>query len=443
MRFRTAAGVQRRLSLGTFPEISLASARTKAAKALTSVAEGGDPVTEKKQERAEAQTARQETVEGLGERYFAEAAKGRHRRNSRPKRPSTLALERSYFDRIIVPQMGKRPVAEISRSELQELINRVEDHESPSAAVQCRNVLRQLFTFARWLEVTNANPCAFLQVPAFKARERVLTDDELRTIWNACKVPVELDGAAVSAGTAIAIKLAAVTVQRRSEIALMHTSEIDRGARTWTIPGKRTKNHRTHIVPLSDLALELIDKAVALNRTADGKPYDGYVFPSPRDASKPITPAAITRAFRRIREALKLSDLRPHDFRRTGATALTSERLGVPRFIVSQVLNHASDSGDSAVGTATYDRNSYLAEKRRALERWADRLTSAGACLRRLFGCVDGTQEPRPVPVGRRVTFEPPPAELQVLGDGGSKPMPFLNLKPRIAVVRIAVMMSN
>jgi hypothetical protein len=51
--------------------------------------------------------------------------------------------------------------------------------------------------------------------------------------------------------------------------------------------------------------------------------------------------------------------------RRTGATALTSERLGVPRFIVSRVLNHASDTGDSAIVTATYDRNSYLAEKRR------------------------------------------------------------------------------
>jgi len=60
--------------------------------------------------------------------------------------------------------------------------------------------------------------------------------------------------------------------------------------------------------------------------------------------------------------------------RRTGATALTSEAIGIPRFIVSQVLNHSSDAGDTAAVTAVYDRNAYLPEKRRALNAWAAHL---------------------------------------------------------------------
>lgn len=149
----------------------------------------------------------------------------------------------------------------------------------------------------------------------------------------------------------------------------MHLSEIDRQKRTWTLSPERTKNWRGHVVPLSDLALELIDAALAV-RPGESE----YVFPSPRNHCKPINPQALTRAFIRMKKALDLGDIRPHDMRRTGATNLTSEALGFPRFIVSKVLNHASDTGNSAAVTGVYDRNEYLPEKRRALDAWALRL---------------------------------------------------------------------
>ena len=75
-----------------------------------------------------------------------------------------------------------------------------------------------------------------------------------------------------------------------------------------------------------------------------------------------------------MRDTLKMVDMRPHDFRRTGATNLTGERLGFPRFTVSKELNHASDTGNAATVTSVYDRNEYLPEKRRALDAWAIRL---------------------------------------------------------------------
>jgi len=169
---------------------------------------------------------------------------------------------------------------------------------------------------------------------------------------------------------AIAIRLAAVTLQRRSEVVGIHTREIDRGNRTWSIPGERTKNHRTHMVPLSDLALELVDTALA----AVGS-ESGFLFPSPRDRERTIQPNALTFAFARLAAHVGIKDARPHDLRRTGATNITSERIGIPRFIVSRVLNQMSDRGGAAAVTGVYDRNDYLPEKRRALDAWAALLT--------------------------------------------------------------------
>lgn len=73
----------------------------------------------------------------------------------------------------------------------------------------------------------------------------------------------------------------------------------------------------------------------------------------------------------RLRAATKIPNATPHDFRRTGSTNLTTERLGFPRFIVSRVLNQLSDTGGAGTATAIYDRNEYLPEKRRALDAWA------------------------------------------------------------------------
>ena len=378
IRYRTEGGTQRRLSLGKYPAVSLASARTNALDALSQIAKKTDPADAKKIEQAEARAAKLSTIQGLGDRYFTEATKGRHRPNARPKRQSTIELERGYFDRLVLPGLGKRPVAKITRAEIQDFINQIADETSPSAAVQCRNVLRQIFTFARWMEVASDNPCEFVHVPSFASRERTLTDEELRAVWHTCLDPTKCEGLNLSEGVALAIRLAAITLQRRGEVTGIHTDELDFNTMTWTIPKHRTKNNRTHVVPISDEALAIINSATDVLLKfgiADGtQAYSGYLFPSPRDKTKPITSPALSKAFRRIRTALELDNIRPHDLRRTGATALTSEAIGIPRFIVSQVLNHSSDAGDTAAVTAVYDRNAYLPEKRRALNAWAAHL---------------------------------------------------------------------
>jgi integrase len=158
-------------------------------------------------------------------------------------------------------------------------------------------------------------------------------------------------------------------------VAGLHTQEIDFDKALWTIPGSRTKNKRTHIVPLPDLALSLIREAIALCPHETDQPYEGYLFPSPRKPGLPVEPHALTRAFGRLTEATSVENARLHDLRRTGATHLTGESLSVSRFIVSQVLNHISDTGGSSAVTAVYDRKAYQAQKRNALDAWATLLS--------------------------------------------------------------------
>ena len=371
-RYRLVSGKQKRISLGKFPDVPLSEARGRVVQKRAEVAAGGDPAAEAKNARATARQAlEKETFQEVGQWYFRECQAGRHRPNlKRPKRQSTIQLERYYFDRHIVPEFGDSRLDELKRATVQAFVDRLGDDFSLSTARQCRIILHAIYVFAQRREITDVkNPCEFVTVAATGPRDRVLSDTEIHAIWTALKPPIDIDGAAISASVGYACLLATVTLQRRGEVTGMRLDEIDRDQRLWTIPGKRTKNHRTQVVPLSDLALDLIDAALSVRNSESA-----YVFPSPRDPSKPIQPAAMTRAFGRLKKALNLGDIRPHDLRRTGATNLTSERLGFSRFTVSKVLNHASDTGGAAAVTGVYDKNEYLAEKRRALDAWSVRL---------------------------------------------------------------------
>ena len=389
LRYRTQEGEQRRQTLGSYPEVGFADARTSAEIALGAVAGGADPAKARRAAKVAAKARKLSVVTDLIESYFDAAAKGKHRRNARPKRPSTLADERSYFDRFIKPRIGGRPIADLSRAEVQRLIDDIEVN-SPAGARITRNVIRQAFNYAIMQEAADRNPAARINVMKWTDRERVLSDAELRTVWNACADSKGIAGLDLAPGTALALRLALVTLQRGGEVCGIHAREIDRARKLWVIPGRRTKNHRTHVVPLPDAALEILADAFALTTGRRSDSWTGFAFPSPRDKRKAMTRPALSRAMLRLcaHKAVGILDAKPHDFRRTGSTNITGERIGIPRFIVSRVLNQISDTGGAAVVTGVYDRNEYLPEKRRALDAWAARLADIVSGDRRTSNVV-------------------------------------------------------
>lgn len=365
-RYRNAANRQCRVTLGRYPMISLADARLKAKQLVGDVASNIDPVAERKIEKARLAAEALRKVDGLADAYFEDAALGLHRNNAQPKRESTLSAEKWMYEKQIKPFFGDVSLASLTKADIQAFVSK-QSRNAPSNGRHCRNILRQFLSYAVRKELVPVNVALDIQVQAVQARDRVLNDDELRAFWSACKVPSKVDGLQLSVEMSIALRLASVTLQRGGEVCGMHTDEIDLDTKLWTIPASRMKTKRVHLVPLSNQAIELIQETVALNG-------EGFIFPSPRDKGKHIDRRALSRAMNRMCELLNINNATPHDLRRTGATNLTSECVGIPRFIVSQVLGHSGDTGGGAAITGVYDRNDYLKEKRRALDAWALRL---------------------------------------------------------------------
>jgi integrase len=187
--------------------------------------------------------------------------------------------------------------------------------------------------------------------PGSKPRERVLSDEEIRTLWNG--LPEALGK---SASCQRIIKLCLVTGQRVGEVAGMRKAELN-GA-TWTIPGSRTKNGHTHTVPLSPLAIKII-----------GTPEE-VVFPNLQGHS-PLPASAVARTITRAQERFGIAQWTAHDLRRTALTQMA--KLGVAPIVLGHVANHRTTT-KAGITLGVYVQHAYEREKREALELWANRL---------------------------------------------------------------------
>ncbi|OGT07868.1 MAG: hypothetical protein A2X78_04155 [Gammaproteobacteria bacterium GWE2_37_16] len=159
----------------------------------------------------------------------------------------------------------------------------------------------------------------------------------------------------------VTLKLQLVTAQRKGEVVGAEWDEFDFKNARWTIPASKAKNGNNNIVPLSELALELLQELKTLSNGSK------WLLPSPR-GDKHIIPTAIDRALRNnINKFKDVKPFTPHDLRRTAASHMTA--LGVSRLVVSKLLNHVENSV-----TAIYDRHSYDKEKRAAVDAWSEKL---------------------------------------------------------------------
>ncbi len=345
-------GKPRRMTLGTYPSLGLASARVKHAQAKETLEKGQDPGTlHVERRRAERQA---ETIQNLVDEYLEKWA--------RPRKRSAAEDER-MLNKDVIPVWGKRKARDIRRRDVILLLDGIVERGAPIAANRTLGVIRRMFNFAVARDLLDATPVAMVKAPAKEnQRDRVLSADEMRTLWNG------LDDAAMTSAIKLVLKLQLVTAQRKGEIIGAALSEFDFEDKAWTIPAERAKNGIAHKVPLSPLALGLVEKAKSLAGESD------RLFPSKREDGH-IDPKAVNYALRRALDGanngegptINLKNLTPHDLRRTAASGMTA--LGINRLVVSKILNHVESSI-----TAVYDRYGYDAEKRHALEAWAAHL---------------------------------------------------------------------
>ncbi|AWN39649.1 tyrosine-type recombinase/integrase [Methylobacterium durans] len=392
-RFRDKlSGKAQRLTLGQYPDLSLAAARARADEARRRVSEGGSPIRDRKAAKQVAEEresdAKAHAWETLAELYLA--------KHARPKKRSVGEDER-MLKLHITPVWAGRDFRTIKRPDCIALIEGVAETRKLALANRLRPLLSKIFKFAIDRDMIDASPALALPKAAEDvARDRVLTDAEIRLLWDATA-----GDAPFSPTVALALRLILVTGARPGEVAGMQEGELtdlhDQAKAVWRIPASRMKGKRPHVVPLTPIAIEIINDArsitEAINSRRSEDPESGpsssadwFIFASPRGmpGAKPIDANALARAMSRLLPWFAKRKSRyegerayhswqarpptPHDLRRTAATKMRS--LGVSVSDVQAVLGH---SRRDVLGIH-YDWHDALPEKRRALTLWAGEL---------------------------------------------------------------------
>ena len=385
-----AAGKNSERILGRWPQTLQPKALAEAVK-LREVALTADPADVKRRERLERTAARGEakarkanTFQALADKYLTASERGTFRGSGqdRPKAAGTLAKERQYLRKHVLPRLGSRPLADITRREIKGHLEEIAEQSGDSATNSCLEVIRRVFAYGRDKELIETNPSLEIARRKTPPRDVVASDEGLRTLWLALE-EAKADRTFKNVGTkpsdgyatAAALQLSLLTLQRRGEIVRIRRGDVDLDKRLWVIPAMNKKERRKGLVPLSPWAADILTEAFE-------RSGGDWAFPGVKDGRKRgqgakgkepeghLMPKTVTRFMARVRERTGVGEITPHDLRRTGRTRLTGEELQIDEMTAERVLNHSVGSRQQNA----YDWNAYLAPKRNALEAWAGEL---------------------------------------------------------------------
>ena len=346
-----AAGQTRRVPLGSVDAISLATARTAAARVMGQVAMGTDPAADRKAAAESAKVAAARERMTLAQLVADWERLHLVHRSARYRMDTTTTMKRHLGD------WWGRPAGQLERRDVVAIVDRV----TPAVGRSLAGYGRACFAWAGRRGSVSGNP--FLELPVAPSnvqRDRVLTDAEVAAVWYAagdCAAPY---GAIV--------RLLLLTGQRRDEVRGMAWPELSDDLSVWTIPGARTKNNKPSVVPLPALARAIVrERLEAMRGTRRGLVYPGE--------GGRVLFGNWSKSKLAIDELAGVTGWCLHDLRRTVATGL--QRLGVRLEVTEAVLNHVSGTRGGIVGI--YQRHDWAVEKRTALEGWAAHLEAAVA----------------------------------------------------------------
>jgi integrase len=332
---------QRRESLGDTRRVSLDDARSIARKRFASVELGVDPAADRAAAKATA-AATQLTLGLIVDRYL----------DSRQDviRATTLRDAGRYFTVAWKP-LRDRPVNGITRAHIAVELQNIMKASGRVAAARARSYLSAAFAWGMREGLVDSNPVIGTNNPDAdaKSRDRILSDDELRTVWNACDGDSDFDRI---------VRLLILLGCRRQEIGSLKWDEIDFTAATITIPGSRTKAGNTLELALPDVALEIL-------RSTPRRDGDFLFGGAAGFSSWSIAMAALRR-----RIAVPMAQWSLHDLRRTFRSG--HGRLGTPPHIAERLVGHAVGGSIEKI----YDRYAYTGEMRDALLKWADHVAA-------------------------------------------------------------------
>lgn len=355
----SADGKRREVTLGQYPQMSLASAREQAVMARQGIRTGVDPIREK----AKLALPRLDSVEHLFQDWYDTDLSLRLKHPNIPKR---------IYRKDIHPILGAYRVDEVTPREVRAVLQKLQSSDRPTIANDALLYMKQLFRHGIKLGLCQINPAAPFTVSDAggieTSRDRTLTLEELGQAFRVFKENINSFGR----DNYLACCLFLVLGVRKSELCEARWEEFDLIKRVWDLPQERSKTGAAISIPLPDQAVEWLN---VLKGHACGSPY---VFPARRASNRPhMGPDTLNRAIsklfgrepgRKVQPPNKMGDLQHftiHDLRRTFRSLAAAE--GVPSHVAERCLNHKLKGVEGI-----YDRYDYFDERKIAHQKVAD-----------------------------------------------------------------------
>jgi integrase len=348
------------LTLGHYPDMSLAEARIEARQARVLLDKRQDPLSVRR--AREAEQRQRGSFRELCEEWYRNEIMGRGLRH--PEVP------RRHLDKYLLPKLGRTAAADVTPGDVARVIDEVKGH-APTSANDLIRFTRRIFAFGVRRRMVPGNPASDFS-PRLdgggteQPRTRALSFDELAQLFGKVR-----ETPSFGADNALALKLLLALCVRKGELLGARWEEFDLEGNTplgpvWRLPASRTKTGASLDIPLVSTAVDWLRELRALDGGSE------YLFPKRRRDRRERVPHVgldtLNAAIQRVQHGLPAFTL--HDLRRTARTQLAA--LGVRREVAERCLGHAIRGVEG-----TYDRHDYFKERRVALERWTDVLMDA------------------------------------------------------------------
>ncbi len=341
-------GKEKTLALGVYLDTSLKDAREGRDKARKLLAKGIDPSQKKQAEKA-AQA---------GAESFEAVAREWHSRNKPRWSESYGKAILTRLEANIFPWLGKQSISEIEPPDVLAALRRTENRGILDTAHRVKGYCGQVFRYAVATGRAKRDPTADLKgalPPTKKQHYATITDPQ--AVGELLRAIGGFSGTLV---VECALRLAPYVFVRPGELRRAEWAEIDLDHGVWRIPAEKTKMSSTHIVPLSNQAIEILREIHAV--TGQGR----YVFPSVRTNKRPMSENTINVALRRI--GYDKEEMTGHGFRAMASTILHEQ--GWPSDVIERQLAHAERNSVKAA----YNHAEHLSDRKRMMQVWADYL---------------------------------------------------------------------
>jgi integrase len=331
------------LTIGTYPEVSLAEARTRRDAWAAMVAHGESP----KRAVQVAKTAMGNTVATFGAQWLEVQVAG--------KSTSYVTTLRRIMTKDVFPTLGGMPLTKVKPADVMALCDKVKARGAPKMALLTRNAVRRMYDFAIARQMVDYNPAQALVarfIATEESRTRVLEPWEIGVVLRA------IYASDIRRSLKLALNLLFITMVRKTELTEARWAEFNIDEAIWDIPAERMKKDKPHRVYLSRQAIDMLQEL---------KTYAGqseYLFPTVRGRpDQPISSSTLNQAVRAL--TIDVQHFVLHDFRRTASTHL--HEMGHPSDAIERALAH------KILGIkGVYNRAEYAQQRRTILQAWAD-----------------------------------------------------------------------